>query len=112
MSDSTRLQPIRFALVGCGRISRKHVDAITALATAELVAVCDPKFAARALWLKPRLVPSGNAPDAPARFVATIAARLDTNGKVFRYVTPRMFIPRMLGELVGAGKRNPRPWEN
>jgi UDP-N-acetyl-2-amino-2-deoxyglucuronate dehydrogenase len=32
---------VRFALVGCGRISRNHVDAIARLDDAELVAVCD-----------------------------------------------------------------------
>jgi UDP-N-acetyl-2-amino-2-deoxyglucuronate dehydrogenase len=32
---------IRFALVGCGRISRNHVDAIARLDGAELTAVCD-----------------------------------------------------------------------
>jgi len=35
------MQPIRFAFVGCGRISRKHVDALTATKDAALVAVCD-----------------------------------------------------------------------
>ncbi|HEX2218065.1 MAG TPA: Gfo/Idh/MocA family oxidoreductase, partial [Gemmatimonadales bacterium] len=35
-------RPIRFALVGCGRISRNHVDALRRHADrAELVAVCD-----------------------------------------------------------------------
>lgn len=38
---------IRFALVGCGRISGKHVEALEAhRADAELVAVCDPDAAA------------------------------------------------------------------
>ncbi|MBU4486682.1 MAG: Gfo/Idh/MocA family oxidoreductase [Candidatus Delongbacteria bacterium] len=31
----------RFALVGCGRISNKHIDAIRNIPNAELVAVCD-----------------------------------------------------------------------
>jgi len=31
----------KFALVGCGRICKKHIDAIEALPNAELVAVCD-----------------------------------------------------------------------
>lgn len=40
---------IRFALVGCGRISAKHIEAIEHHAeTAELVAVCDPDAAALA----------------------------------------------------------------
>jgi UDP-N-acetyl-2-amino-2-deoxyglucuronate dehydrogenase len=39
---------IRFALVGCGRISANHIDAIKVHgARAELVAVCDPDAAAR-----------------------------------------------------------------
>ncbi|MBX3637287.1 MAG: Gfo/Idh/MocA family oxidoreductase [Rubrivivax sp.] len=37
-------RPIRFALVGCGRISGSHLDAIERHAgRAELVAVCDPR---------------------------------------------------------------------
>ena len=40
---------IRFALVGCGRISAKHIEAIEQHAdVAELVAVCDPDEAAMA----------------------------------------------------------------
>jgi UDP-N-acetyl-2-amino-2-deoxyglucuronate dehydrogenase len=37
----------RFALVGCGRICKKHIDAIEAIPDAQLVAVCDidPKAA-------------------------------------------------------------------
>ena len=31
----------RFALVGCGRISKKHLEAIEASENAELAAVCD-----------------------------------------------------------------------
>lgn len=34
-------RPIRLALVGCGRISRNHFDAIAKLDDLELVAVCD-----------------------------------------------------------------------
>jgi predicted dehydrogenase len=32
---------LKFALLGCGRISRKHIDAIAAADNARLVAVCD-----------------------------------------------------------------------
>jgi predicted dehydrogenase len=32
----------KIALVGCGRISRKHIEAIKAIKSAELAAVCDP----------------------------------------------------------------------
>ncbi|HOL38049.1 MAG TPA: Gfo/Idh/MocA family oxidoreductase, partial [Rubrivivax sp.] len=37
-------RPVRFALVGCGRISANHFDALKQhAARAELVAVCDPR---------------------------------------------------------------------
>ncbi|HEY3804333.1 MAG TPA: Gfo/Idh/MocA family oxidoreductase [Kofleriaceae bacterium] len=35
------MDDLKFALVGCGRISRKHVDAISRAQNARLVAVCD-----------------------------------------------------------------------
>jgi Predicted dehydrogenases and related proteins len=35
------MNELKFALLGCGRISRKHVDAITTAHNARLVAVCD-----------------------------------------------------------------------
>src|SRR4051812_42657723 len=38
------MDEVKFALVGCGRISRKHVDAIKGAANARLVAVCDVKL--------------------------------------------------------------------
>ncbi len=44
--NSSNAQPLRFALMGCGRIAPKHVDALTsgAVAGAKLVAVCDPQI--------------------------------------------------------------------
>lgn len=38
MSDNTVL---RFALIGCGRVAGKHIEAISKLPQAELVAICD-----------------------------------------------------------------------
>nr|MBP7550399.1 Gfo/Idh/MocA family oxidoreductase [Gemmatimonadaceae bacterium] len=38
MSDAT---PVRIALVGCGRISQNHFDAISRIEGLELAAVCD-----------------------------------------------------------------------
>ncbi len=35
------MKKIKFALVGCGRISRKHIESINELKNAELIAVCD-----------------------------------------------------------------------
>ncbi len=53
----------------------------------------------------------GNPPVVPARFVLKIAQRDRETGRTYRLVTPRMFVPRMVREMLGAGKRNPRPWE-
>ncbi len=41
-------RPVRFALIGCGRIAPRHIDAIAALEGAELAAVCDIDPDARA----------------------------------------------------------------
>src|SRR3954471_10991485 len=42
----TQMSKLNFALVGCGRIAPKHVDALTsgAVSGAQLVAVCDERF--------------------------------------------------------------------
>jgi hypothetical protein len=69
--------------------------------------VDDPKLRARFDWAK-RVF--GNPPEIPARFIANLIARESRNGKMYRVVTPRMFVPRMIGELFGVGKRNPQPW--
>ncbi|MGB8645441.1 MAG: SDR family oxidoreductase [Anaerolineae bacterium] len=53
----------------------------------------------------------GNPPAVPARAVLNLAEHPGTSGKMLRVLTPRVFMPRMLGEMLGAGKRNPRPWE-
>lgn len=41
MSTRTPYAPVRISLVGCGRISRNHFDAIARIDGLELVAVCD-----------------------------------------------------------------------
>ena len=38
------MKKYKFALIGCGRISYKHINAINAIENAELVAVCDSKI--------------------------------------------------------------------
>ncbi len=53
----------------------------------------------------------GNPPEVPARFVRNLAEHPNGSGKMYRVLTPRVFMPRMLKEMLGAGKRNPRPWE-
>ena len=52
----------------------------------------------------------GNPPEVPARFVVALAQRGDASGKMHKLLSPRMFVPRMIGEMLGAGKRNPHPW--
>jgi predicted dehydrogenase len=37
------MQKYKFALIGCGRISYKHINTINNIEDAELVAVCDIK---------------------------------------------------------------------
>lgn len=58
-------RPVRFALVGCGRIAKNHFDAIAAHAgRAELVAVCDNKPAQLAEAVTARGVPGFASLDA------------------------------------------------
>jgi len=40
-----------------------------------------------------------------------IVARGGESGKVYRLLSPKMYVPRMIGEILGVGKKNPRPWE-
>lgn len=42
--DVIKMHKLSFALVGCGRISKKHIDALNELPNAELIAVCDTNF--------------------------------------------------------------------
>ncbi len=37
------MKKYKFALIGCGRISYKHINAINNIKNSELVAVCDIK---------------------------------------------------------------------
>ena len=37
------MKKYKFVLIGCGRISYKHINAINNIESAELVAVCDIK---------------------------------------------------------------------
>ncbi len=53
----------------------------------------------------------GNPPEVPARKALALAQAEDGNGKMFSVLSPAMFVPRMIGELFGASKNNPRPWE-
>lgn len=70
--------------------------------------VDDPRLRARFEWA---MRVFGNPPATPARFVVAMAQRGGENGRMRKLLTPRVFVPRMIGEMLGAGKRNPRPWE-
>jgi NAD(P)-dependent dehydrogenase (short-subunit alcohol dehydrogenase family) len=70
--------------------------------------VDDPRLRARFEWA---MRVFGNPAEVPARYVVQMAERGGANGKVFQVLSPRTFVPRLIGEMFGAGKRNPRPWE-
>ena len=52
----------------------------------------------------------GNPPEVPARFVVALAQSNAQSGKMHKLLSPRVFVPRMIGEMLGTGKRNPHPW--
>ncbi len=54
----------------------------------------------------------GNPPEVPARFVVQIAQAGNSTGKTFNLLTPRVYVPRMVREMLGGSRRNPRPWES
>ncbi len=70
--------------------------------------VDDPRLRSRFEWA---MRVFGNPPEVPARFVVQVAARGGENGKIYKVLSPRVFVPRMIGEMLGSGERNPRPWE-
>ncbi|MBI5034538.1 MAG: SDR family oxidoreductase [Chloroflexi bacterium] len=71
--------------------------------------VDEPRMRARFEWA---MRVFGNPPYVPAKFVLQMAERRTGSGKTFSVLTPAMFVPRMIGEIFGAGKKNPRPWLN
>ncbi|MDE3091147.1 MAG: SDR family oxidoreductase [Chloroflexota bacterium] len=70
--------------------------------------VDEPRMRARFEWA---MRVFGNPPEVPARFVVALAQRGGESGRMYKVLSPRMFVPRMIGEVLGAGRRNPRPWE-
>ncbi len=70
--------------------------------------VDEPKLRARFEWA---MRVFGNPPEVPARAAIQFAQRDGESGKLYSVLTPRVFVPRMIGEMLGAGKRNPHPWE-
>ena len=70
--------------------------------------VNEPRLRARFEWA---MRVFGNPAQVPARYVVQMVERGGENGKIFHVLSPRVFVPRMIGEMLGTGKRNPRPWE-
>jgi NAD(P)-dependent dehydrogenase (short-subunit alcohol dehydrogenase family) len=68
----------------------------------------DPRLRTRMEWA---MRVFGNPPEVPARFVVQMASKNTNSGRMLRLLTPRVFVPRMIAEFLGAGRRNPRPWE-
>ena len=52
----TKLQNIRFAVLGCGHIGKRHIADINLNPRAELIAVCDSKSSNKYILLDLRLV--------------------------------------------------------
>jgi NAD(P)-dependent dehydrogenase (short-subunit alcohol dehydrogenase family) len=71
--------------------------------------VDEPRMRARFEWA---MRVFGNPPEVPAQFVLQMAQDAKGSGKTFSILTPAMYVPRMIGEMLGAGKKNPRPWLN
>jgi len=74
----------------------------------EAEGVDEPRMRARFEWA---MRVFGNPPATPAHYIRQIVERGGENGKVYRVLSPAMFLPRMIGEMLGASKKNPRPWE-
>jgi NAD(P)-dependent dehydrogenase (short-subunit alcohol dehydrogenase family) len=74
----------------------------------EAKGVDEPQQRARFEWA---MRVFGNPPHVPAQFIRDIIERGGTSGHVYRVLSPKMFVPRMIGEMLGAGKKNPHPWD-
>ena len=86
---------VRIALVGCGRISRSHLEAIDAIAGMELAAVCDV--------VPDRAEQAGRAYGVPA-FTSYEAMLSDAACDVVAVCTPSGLHPRHGVEAARAGK--------
>ncbi|MFA9456777.1 Gfo/Idh/MocA family protein [Halalkalibacter sp. AB-rgal2] len=49
--------PLKFAVIGCGRIAKKHIEALTELPETSLVAVCDTKEDRANKWAQELNIP-------------------------------------------------------
>lgn len=89
-------RPIRFALVGCGRISRNHIEAIAAHAgDAELVAVCDSK---------PEALAAAVALTGAAGFSSLEALLVGSDADIVVLATPSGLHPQQAITIAAAGR--------
>ncbi len=89
-------RPIRFALVGCGRISKNHIEAIAAHAgDAELVAVCDSK---------PEALAAAVALTGAAGFASLDALLAGSDADIVVLATPSGLHPQQAITIAAAGR--------
>ncbi|MDI4632537.1 Gfo/Idh/MocA family oxidoreductase [Pelomonas sp. V22] len=89
-------RPIRFALVGCGRISKNHIEAITAHGdAAQLVAVCDNK---------PEALQAAVALTGAAGFTSLDALLAGSDADVIVLATPSGLHPQQAIQVARAGR--------
>lgn len=89
-------RPIRFALVGCGRISKNHLDAIAAHGSAaQLVAVCDTR---------PEALQAAVALTGAAGFSSLDALLAGSDADVVVLATPSGLHPQQAIQVARAGR--------
>ncbi|MCV2359815.1 Gfo/Idh/MocA family oxidoreductase [Paucibacter sp. TC2R-5] len=89
-------RPIRLALVGCGRISKNHIEAIAAHgANAQLVAVCDSK---------PEALAAAVALTGAAGFESLEGLLAHSNADIVVLATPSGLHPQQACAIAAAGR--------
>ena len=89
-------RPIRFALVGCGRISKNHLDAIAAHGgQAQLVAVCDTR---------PEALQAAVALTGAAGFTSLEALLAGSNADIVVLATPSGLHPQQAIQVARVGR--------
>ncbi|WP_231512267.1 Gfo/Idh/MocA family protein [Paucibacter sp. KBW04] len=89
-------RPIRFALVGCGRISKNHIEAIAAHGErARLVAVCDTR---------PEALAAAVAQTGAAGFASLDALLANTDADVVVLATPSGLHPQQAIQVAASGR--------
>ena len=89
-------RPLRFALVGCGRISANHINALRQhAARAELVAVCDNR---------PEALAAAVAQTGAAGFASLDALLAGSDADIVVLATPSGLHPRQAMKVAAAGR--------